>query len=95
MTDAQWFIKKLNINDIKITNMNHETKIQELKQELRDKFNISNDRDLIKRLEIKDEDKGMLFAWIRYQSAYEYRDGWNNGREDLTDQIVELLTLNR
>lgn len=70
--------------------MEHENKIQELKQELFNKYGIVTDRDLIRQLGIKDEDKDKLFAWIRYQCAYEYRDGWNNGREDLKEQLTEF-----
>ena len=71
--------------------MEHENKIQEIKQELLDKYNIITDRDLIKQLGIKNEEKGKLFAWIRYQCAYEYRDGWNNGREELKEQLFKVL----
>jgi len=71
--------------------MEHENKIQEIKQELLDKYNIVTDRDLIKQLGVKNEDKGKLFAWIRYQCAYEYRDGWNDGREELKEQLSKLL----
>jgi hypothetical protein len=72
--------------------MKNENKIQELKQELLDKYNIATDRDLIRQLNIKEEDKGKLFAWIKYQRAYEYRDGWNEGREELKEQLAELLS---
>lgn len=72
--------------------MKNENKIQELKQELLDKYNIANDS---RQLGIKDEDKGKLFAWIRYQCAYEYRNGWNEGRENLKEQVAELLTPKR
>ena len=72
--------------------MKNENKIQELKQELLEKYNIKTDRDLIQQLGIQDEDKSKLFAWIRYQCAYEYRDGWNEGREELKEQLAELLT---
>lgn len=85
----------LQIGLVKLRLMKHENKIQELKQELLDKHNIATDRDLIRQLGIKDEDKGKLFAWIRYQCAYEYRDGWNEGREDLKEQLAELLTPKR
>ena len=65
-------------------------KIQQLKQQLRD-YNIATDRDLIKQLGIKFEDKEKLFCWIEYQSAFEYRKGWNEGRIDLKQQFYELM----
>ena len=75
--------------------MRNEEEIKKIKQELLDKYNIATDRDLIRQLGIKDEDKCKLFAWIRYQCAFEYRDGWNEGREDLKEQLAELLTPKR
>jgi hypothetical protein len=71
--------------------MKNENKIQELKQELLDKYNIATDRDLIRQLDIKDEDKGKLFAWIRYQCAYSYREGFDNGQDELKEQLADLL----
>lgn len=71
-------------------------RIEELKQELKEKHGISTDRDLVKKLGIvKEEDKAALFVWIRYQGAYEYRDGYDNGREDLKRDIADFIKPNR
>jgi hypothetical protein len=39
----------------------------------------------------KDEDKSKLFAWIRYQCAYSYREGFDNGQDELKEQLADLL----
>ena len=49
------------------------------------------DRDLIKQLGISDEDKSKLFLWIRYQCAYSYREGYDNGQDELKEQLADLL----
>lgn len=66
-----------------------------IKKELKDKYNIETDRDLIKQLGIDEEDKSKLFAWIRYQCAYSYQDGFNNGQDSLKYKLCELLTPSR
>lgn len=77
---------------------NHE-RIMELKEELLDLFNISTDRDLINQLGISDEDKRKLFLWISYQCAFAYREGFDNGQDELKIEIKEkfnnLLELKR
>lgn len=49
-----------------------EKEIEDIKQELLEKYNIKTDRDLINQLGIQDKDKDKLFTWIRYQSAFSY-----------------------
>lgn len=65
-----------------ITVMGNDEEIKAMKQELFDKYNINTDSDLIKQLGIKDEDKAMLFAWIKYQCAFSYREGFDNGQDE-------------
>jgi hypothetical protein len=67
----------------------------EIRKELIDKYNIKTDRDLIKQLGITEEDKGKLFAWIRYQCAFSYREGFDNGQDELKYAINDLLTPTR
>ena len=62
--------------------------IKAIKAELKEKYNIDSDRDLIKQLGIEDEDKSKLFLWIRYQCAFSYE----RGQDDLRYQLAELLT---
>lgn len=64
--------------------MNDE-EIKKIEQELLEKYNIKTDRDLIQQLGITVENKSKLFAWIRYQCAYSYREGFKNGQDKLTD----------
>ena len=64
-----------------------------LRSELVTKFNIQSDRDLIKQLGIKPEDKAKLFAWIEYQNAYSFNEGIKLGREHLQEQIADLLNI--
>jgi hypothetical protein len=63
-----------------------------LKQELFEKYNIKTDRDLIEQLGIKEEDKDKLFAWITYQCAHSYNEGFIKGEEEFKEELVELLT---
>jgi hypothetical protein len=58
---------------------------------LLEKYNIKTDRDLIQQLGIQDEDKSKLFAWIRCQCAYSYREGFENGQDELKEQLADLL----
>jgi len=69
--------------------------IKAIKAELKDKYNIDSDRDLIKQLGIEKEDKSKLFLWIKYQCAFSEREGYERGQEDLKDQLVELLIPSR
>jgi len=69
--------------------------IKSIRKELIDKYNIKTDRDLIKQLGITEEDKGKLFAWIRYQCAFSYREGFDNGQDELRYAINDLLTPTR
>ena len=66
-------------------------RINELADELFE-YGVKTDRDLIKLLGIKPKDKRILFAWIEYQSEYKYREGVENGKEELKMQLKELLT---
>lgn len=75
--------------------MKHQEKINKIKQELLDKYNISSDRDLVKQLGIKPDDKSKLFAWIEYQCAYSYREGHTNGQDELKYELKNLLTPTR
>jgi hypothetical protein len=71
--------------------MKNDEEIKTIKQELLEKYDIKMDRDLIKQLGISDEDKSKLFLWIRYQCAYSYREGFDNGQEELKEQLADLL----
>jgi hypothetical protein len=71
--------------------MRNDEEIKTIKQELLEKYDIKTDRDLIKQLEIQEEDKEKLFAWIRYQCAYNYREGYDNGQDVLKEQLADLL----
>jgi hypothetical protein len=75
----------------KIDTMKNDEEIKTLKQELLEKYDIKMDRDLIKQLGIKDEDKSKFFAWIRYQCEYSYREGFDNGQKELKEQLTDLL----
>lgn len=59
--------------------MNIEEKIQLSKKELLEKYSITTDKDLIKNLGLNQEQKDILFAWIKYQGLFEYRNGFNDG----------------
>jgi hypothetical protein len=71
--------------------MRNDEEIKSIKQELLEKYNIKTDRDLIQQLGIQNEDKSKLFAWIRYQCAYSYKKGFDNGQEELKEQLADLL----
>ena len=71
--------------------MKHDDNIKELKQNLLDQYGIDTDRDLVKQLGLSDEDKGKMFAWIRYQAAFAYREGYENGQRDLKEKIQECI----
>ena len=62
-------------------------KINKLKQKLISEYSIESDRDLIKQLGIREEDKDKLFTWIRYQGAYDYRNGFEDGQEEFREKI--------
>jgi len=69
--------------------------IKYIRKELIAKYNIKTDRDLIKQLGLTEEDKGKLFAWIRYQCAFSYREGFDNGQDELRYALNDLLTPTR
>lgn len=72
--------------------MNKTEEIKSIKQELIDKYNIKTDRDLLTQLGITDDtDKMKLFTWIRYQNAFSYREGFDNGQDELKYDIANLL----
>lgn len=66
-------------------------RIKIMKRELFEKYNIETDRDLIKQLGIKEEDKEKLFYWIKYQCEYSYRDGYNIGQDELRYKLADFL----
>jgi len=76
-------------------NINQPEEIKTIRKELIDKYNIKTDRDLIKQLGIVEEDKEKLFAWIRYQCAFSYQEGFDNGQDELKYAIKDLLTPTR
>lgn len=69
--------------------------IKAIKSELKEKYSIDTDRDLVKQLGIEDKAKSKLFLWIRYQCAFSKRDGYERGQDDLKYQLSELLTPSR
>ena len=71
--------------------MRNDEEIKTIKQELLEKYNIKTDRDLIQQLGIQDEDKSKLFVWIRYQCAFSYREGFDNGQDEIKEQLADLL----
>ena len=71
--------------------MKHDEKILEIKEELLNEYGIKTDRDLVKQLGISQDDKKKLYKWIEYQCAYSYRDGYENGQEELKEQLYSLI----
>lgn len=72
------------------------SKIQEAKNRLVDEFGIETDRDLFAQLGITDnDDKRKIFAWITYQNAFSYREGFDDGQHSLRDSLQKLLTSTR
>ena len=71
--------------------MKHDDNIKELKQNLLDQYGIDTDRDLVRQLGLSDEDKRKMFAWIRYQCAFSYKEGYENGQRDLKEKIQECI----
>lgn len=69
--------------------------IKAIKAELKEKYNIETDRDLVKQLGIEYDDKSKLFLWIRYQCAFSKREGYERGQDDLKHQLADLLTPSR
>jgi hypothetical protein len=65
--------------------MNINEKIKLSKQELLEKYSITTDKDLIKKLGLNQEQKNILFAWIKYQGLFEYRNGLNDAPIILKD----------
>jgi len=65
-------------------------------QELKDEWNITTDRILLQQLGITSEvDKKKLFAWIKYQCAFSYNEGYENGQDSKVLQFKDLMNLNR
>lgn len=65
-------------------------KIAELKQVF-NSFGVSTDKDMYIELGItKDDDKRMIQAWVNYQSAFEYRDGYVQGQNDLNAKLIKI-----
>lgn len=57
---------------------------KDLKAELIGTYGIHTDRDLFEQLGINNEDDiKKLILWIRYQRAFSYRDGFNEGTKSL------------
>jgi len=81
------------------TNQRNQKCIDTIKESLKSRFNISSDRDLLVQLGIKPEDKEKLFLWIKYQNAFSYAEGYENGQENLkfeiNNQIGDLLKSER
>ena len=76
--------------------MKNDDEIIKAKKVLVEKYHINTDRDLIKQLGIKNfEDRRKLFAWIRYQNAFSYRDGFNNDQDELKNDLATLLRPNK
>lgn len=71
--------------------MKHDDNIKELKQNLLDQYSINTDRDLFKQLGLTDENKSKVHAWIRYQCAFAYKEGYENGQRDLKEKIQECI----
>lgn len=69
--------------------------IKAIKAELKEKYDIDTDKDLIKQLGIDEANKSKLFLWIRYQCAFSKREGYEIGQDDLKYQLAELLTPSR
>ena len=64
--------------------MNINQEIIELKQGLLEEYGIKTDRDLMRELNLEDDDesKKRIYAWIRLQRAYSYREGFDNGYDE-------------
>ena len=63
------------------------------KHELNVRFGIHTDRDLMTQLGITDKEaKSKIFAWIDYQCSYSYRDGVEQGAEELRQLLSNLIT---
>lgn len=71
---------------------NPNDKIIEARTKVHD-LGITTDRDLVKQLGIKDEDKAKLWAWIEYQSAFEFSHGYRIGQDELKDALKNLLDI--
>lgn len=65
--------------------------IKELREKLFNEFNIETDRDLVKQLKLSAKDKTKLYTWIRYQCAFAYNAGYDEGREELREDFNNLL----
>ena len=65
--------------------------ILELKEGLLEKYDIKTDRDLMRQLNLEDDDesKKRIYAWLRYQCAFSYREGYNDGYEEGFDDGQE------
>jgi hypothetical protein len=67
----------------------NDKEIIELKERLLEEYGIKTDRDLMRQLNTEDDDesKKRIYAWIRLQCAYSYREGYNDGRDELKNKI--------
>lgn len=74
----------------KMTNPND--KIRELRIKL-DKLGVKTDRDLVKQLGIKSEDKKKLYAWIEFQGTFEFANGYKIGQNELKDAFKKLMEI--
>jgi hypothetical protein len=61
--------------------------IEEVKSEL-NKQGIYTDRDLLRQLNVKDEDRSKLLLWIRYQCLFAEKKAYDS----LTDSFKPLKT---
>ena len=67
--------------------------IEQAKQDLEDKWGITNDRELFKLIGIdRGDHKSMIHAWVRYQSMYEYRDGYEDCESSIVSDIEDMLS---
>jgi hypothetical protein len=71
----------------------NDKKILELKEGLLEEYGIKTDRDLMHQLNLEDDDesKKRIYAWIRYQCAFSYRKGFNDGQDELKIKILNIL----
>lgn len=73
--------------------MTKEEKRQSIKKELLGKYGIKTDRDLVKQLGIKDEDKSKLYLWIEYQRCFSYEEGYRNCIESENERLIRAVKM--
>lgn len=64
--------------------------ITDIAKKLLDK-GIRSDRDVFKKLSLYGEEKELMLQWIHYQSLLSERKGLSDGREDMKQDIKNLL----